>query len=60
MTGRQGAAAPGGGASRLVPRRLAPSPQCGFASTAGGNQLTAGGERRKLELVVGTASEIRG
>jgi hypothetical protein len=61
MTGRQGVAAPGGGASRFVPRAgLALSPQCGFASTAGGNQLTAGGGRRKLELVVGTASEIRG
>jgi 5-methyltetrahydropteroyltriglutamate--homocysteine methyltransferase len=39
---------------------LAPSPQCGFASTAGGNQLTVDDERRKLELVVGTASKVWG
>ena len=45
-------------ASRYVP--LALSPQCGFASTAGGNQLTVDDERRKLELVVGTASKVRG
>jgi 5-methyltetrahydropteroyltriglutamate--homocysteine methyltransferase len=61
MTGREGAAAPGGGGSRFVPRAgLAFSPQCGFASTAGGNQLTVDDERRKLELVAGTAGEIRG
>jgi hypothetical protein len=61
LTGRPGAAAPGGGASRFVPRAgLTLSPQCGFASTAGGNQLTVDDERRKLELVAGTASEIRG
>jgi hypothetical protein len=29
-------------------------------SAAGGNQLTVDDERRKLELVVGTASKIRG
>jgi 5-methyltetrahydropteroyltriglutamate--homocysteine methyltransferase len=39
---------------------LALSPQCGFASTAGGNQLTVDDERRKLELVVGTASKVWG
>lgn len=61
MTERQGAAAPGGGASRFVPRAgLALSPQCGFASTAGGNQLTVDDERRKLEPVAGTASKLRG
>ncbi len=38
----------------------APSPQCRLASTAGGNQLTVGDERRKLELIVGTASKVRG
>ncbi len=48
-------------ASRYVPlTNLALSPQCGFASTAGGNQLTVDDERRKLELVVGTASKIWG
>jgi 5-methyltetrahydropteroyltriglutamate--homocysteine methyltransferase len=34
---------------------LALSPQCGFASTAGGNVLTVEEEKRKLELVVETA-----
>ena len=48
-------------ASRYVPLAdLALSPQCGFASTAGGNQLTVDDERRKLELVVGTASKVWG
>jgi 5-methyltetrahydropteroyltriglutamate--homocysteine methyltransferase len=48
-------------ASRFVPLAgLALSPQCGFASTAGGNQLTVDDERRKLELVARTASKIRG
>ena len=40
--------------------RLALSPQCGFASTIGGNKLTEDDERRKLELVVETAREIWG
>jgi 5-methyltetrahydropteroyltriglutamate--homocysteine methyltransferase len=35
--------------------RLALSPQCGFASTAPGNMLTWGEQRRKLELVVKVA-----
>jgi len=39
---------------------LALSAQCGFASTAVGNQLTVDDERRKLELVVGTASKDLG
>lgn len=40
-------------AARYVPlERLALSPQCGFASTAGGNQLSIDDERRKLGLVV--------
>jgi 5-methyltetrahydropteroyltriglutamate--homocysteine methyltransferase len=48
-------------AARYVPlAELALSPQCGFASTAGGNQLTVDDERRKLELVVGTASKVWG
>jgi len=46
-------------AARYVPiADLALSPQCGFASTSGGNQLTVDEERRKLELVASTASTI--
>ena len=61
MTSPEGAAAPGGGASRFVLRAgLALSPQCGFGTTDGGNQLTVGDERRKLGLVAGTAGKIRG
>jgi 5-methyltetrahydropteroyltriglutamate--homocysteine methyltransferase len=46
-------------ASRYVPiDDLALTPQCGFASTSRGNQLTVDEERRKLELVVRTADEI--
>ena len=48
-------------ASKYVPlERLALSPQCGFASTIGGNKLTEDDEKRKLELVVVTASEVWG
>jgi 5-methyltetrahydropteroyltriglutamate--homocysteine methyltransferase len=39
---------------------LALSPQCGFASTMAGNPLTEDEERRKLELVVGTARKVWG
>jgi 5-methyltetrahydropteroyltriglutamate--homocysteine methyltransferase len=46
-------------ASRYVPlERLCLSPQCGFASNAPGNPLTGSDQRRKLELVVGTARSI--
>lgn len=46
-------------AARYVPiADLALSPQCGFASTSGGNQLTVDEERRKLELVASTASKV--
>ncbi len=46
-------------AARYVPiADLALSPQCGFASTSGGNQLTVDEERRKLELVASTAAKI--
>lgn len=38
--------------------RLAISPQCGFASTIGGNPLTEADQRAKLELCVDTAKEI--
>ena len=48
-------------AARYVPvENLALSPQCGFASTAPGNMLTPEEQRRKLELVVDTASKVWG
>jgi 5-methyltetrahydropteroyltriglutamate--homocysteine methyltransferase len=48
-------------AAKFVPlERLALSPQCGFASTIGGNKLTEEDEKRKLELVVETAREVWG
>ena len=48
-------------ASKFVPlERLALSPQCGFASTIGGNKLTVDDEKRKLELVVEVAREVWG
>jgi 5-methyltetrahydropteroyltriglutamate--homocysteine methyltransferase len=48
-------------AAKYVPlERLALSPQCGFASTIGGNKLTEDDERRKLALVVETARDIWG
>ena len=46
-------------ASRYVDReRLAISPQCGFASTMGGNPVTEADERAKLRLCVNAATEI--
>jgi 5-methyltetrahydropteroyltriglutamate--homocysteine methyltransferase len=46
-------------ACRYVPlERLGLSPQCGFASTAPGNPLTAEDQRRKLELVVNVARSL--
>jgi 5-methyltetrahydropteroyltriglutamate--homocysteine methyltransferase len=46
-------------AAKFVPlERLALSPQCGFASTIGGNKLTLEDEKRKLTLVVETAQEV--
>lgn len=48
-------------ASRYVPLdRLSLSPQCGFASTVGGNPVTLEDERRKLKLVVDTARLVWG
>jgi 5-methyltetrahydropteroyltriglutamate--homocysteine methyltransferase len=40
--------------------RLAISPQCGFASTMGGNPVTEADERAKLKLCVDAAKEIWG
>ena len=46
-------------ASKYVPlENLALSPQCGFASVAAGNLLSADDQRRKLELVVDTAGSV--
>jgi 5-methyltetrahydropteroyltriglutamate--homocysteine methyltransferase len=39
---------------------LALSPQCGFASMAGGNLLSMDDQRRKLELVADTARKVWG
>ena len=48
-------------AARYVPlERLAISPQCGFASVASGNLLTADDQWRKLQLVTETARRIWG
>lgn len=48
-------------AAKFVPlERLALSPQCGFASTIGGNRLSLEDEKRKLALVVETAREVWG
>jgi 5-methyltetrahydropteroyltriglutamate--homocysteine methyltransferase len=48
-------------AARHVPlERLALSPQCGFASTVGGNLLSIDDERRKLGLVVEVAKRVWG
>ena len=45
-------------AKYVDPARLAISPQCGFASTMGGNPLTEADERAKLKLCVEAAREI--
>jgi 5-methyltetrahydropteroyltriglutamate--homocysteine methyltransferase len=48
-------------AARFVDReRLALSPQCGFASVAGGNSLTVEQEEEKLRLVAEVAHEVWG
>ena len=48
------------GRQRHPARRLALSPQCGFASTHEGNRLTSEDQRRKLELVGSVAREVWG
>jgi 5-methyltetrahydropteroyltriglutamate--homocysteine methyltransferase len=46
-------------ASRYVPlERLCISPQCGFASSVGGNPLTIEDERRKLRRLVEVAEKV--
>ena len=48
-------------ASRYIDAgRLAISPQCGFASTMGGNPVTEADERAKLRLCVDVAREVWG
>ncbi len=48
-------------AAKFVPLdRLSLSPQCGFASTIEGNQLTVDDQRRKLELIVDVALDVWG
>lgn len=48
-------------AAAIIPlQRLSLSPQCGFASVAGGNALTEAEQTRKLALVVETAHDIWG
>jgi 5-methyltetrahydropteroyltriglutamate--homocysteine methyltransferase len=50
-----------GEAAKYVPlERLCLSPQCGFASTHHGNQLTVDEQWRKLERVVEVAKEVWG
>lgn len=48
-------------AARFVPlQHLALSPQCGFASTAAGNDISADEQSRKLALVAETARDVWG
>jgi 5-methyltetrahydropteroyltriglutamate--homocysteine methyltransferase len=48
-------------AARALPlEQLALSPQCGFASTMEGNDLTEADQWAKLKLVVETAREVWG
>ena len=48
-------------ASRYIPlERLGLSPQCGFASSIIGNNISPEDQRRKLERVVKTARELWG
>ena len=47
------------GASKYIdPKQCAISPQCGFASTMGGNPVTEADERAKLRLCVEAARQI--
>ncbi|HTN81045.1 MAG TPA: cobalamin-independent methionine synthase II family protein [Acidimicrobiales bacterium] len=48
-------------ASKVLPvERLALSPQCGFASTIGGNALSEDDEKRKLARIVEVCDEVWG
>jgi methionine synthase II (cobalamin-independent) len=48
------------GRSTIPLENLALSPQCGFASVAAGNLLSADDQWRKLELVAETARKVWG
>ena len=46
-------------AAKFIPLdQIAISPQCGFASSVGGNPLTQDDQRRKLALVVEVAMDV--
>jgi 5-methyltetrahydropteroyltriglutamate--homocysteine methyltransferase len=48
-------------AAKYAPlEQLALSPQCGFASSAEGNDISWDNQRRKLELVIGVARDVWG
>ena len=47
-------------AKYVAAEQLAISPQCGFASTMGGNPVTESDERAKLKLCVDAATAIWG
>jgi 5-methyltetrahydropteroyltriglutamate--homocysteine methyltransferase len=48
-------------ASKYVPlEQLCLSPQCGFSSTVEGNEIASDVQRKKLALIVETASEVWG
>ena len=48
-------------AAKVLPlNQLCLSPQCGFSSTADGNDISFDDQRRKLELIVETALEVWG
>jgi 5-methyltetrahydropteroyltriglutamate--homocysteine methyltransferase len=48
-------------AARIVPvERLSVSPQCGFASSVGGNPVTVADEKKKLGLVAEVARRVWG
>ncbi len=48
-------------ASRYVPlERLALSPQCGFSTSTIGNRISVEDQKRKLKVIVETASDVWG
>ncbi len=48
-------------AAKVLPLdQIAISPQCGFASDVVGNLISAGDQKRKLEIVVETARQVWG
>jgi 5-methyltetrahydropteroyltriglutamate--homocysteine methyltransferase len=50
-----------GEAARFVPlERLAISPQCGFATSVGGNAISLDDEKKKLRVMCATARAVWG